>query len=133
MLLSPRDIQLVSNEMMNMLHEDEVEIVNDFYEAVLANDIEKIDELFKVVMFDVEDHFSTEEQMMEQSQFYAMQIHKSEHDTMRDKLKNTYERWLALKSPKEIKSFLEEDFRPWIKLHISRWDAETAMHIGDTN
>ena len=133
MLITPRDIQLVSNEIMNMLHEDEVEIVNDFYEAVVAKEIDKIDELFKVVMYDVEEHFTTEEQMMEQSQFYAMQIHKNEHDTMREKLKKSYERWQSLKSPLEVKQFFEEEFKPWIKLHISRWDSETAMHIGDTN
>lgn len=132
MLMQVRDVQQVSNAMMNMLHEEEIEIINDFHDATVARDIEKIDELFKVVLFDVEDHFSTEEEMMEQSKFYAMQMHKSEHDTMRKKLKELHERWLEIKSPKEVQNFLEGEFKHWITLHISRWDSETAMHLGDS-
>ena len=133
MLMQKRDVQQVSNAMMNMLHEEEIEIINDFHDAVLAKDIEKIDELFKVVEFDVEDHFTTEEQMMEESKFYAMQMHKSEHDTMRKKLKKTQEDWSKNKDPKEVQKFLEDEFKHWIILHISRWDSETAMHIGDSS
>jgi len=116
-----------------MLHEEEIEIINNFHDAALAKDIEKIDELFPVVEFDVEDHFSTEEDMMEQSQFYGMQMHKSEHDTLRGKLQKLKEHWNAHKDPKEIQKFLEDDFKHWMILHVSRWDSETAMHIGDTN
>lgn len=133
MLMKAIDVQQVSNAMMNMLHEEEIEIINDFHDAVIAQDKDKIDELFKVVLFDVEDHFSSEEEMMEQSKFYAMQMHKSEHDTMRKKLEKTHEQWQAHKDPQVIKIFLEDEFKHWIVLHISRWDSETAMHIGDTN
>jgi len=133
MLLKKEDVQQVSNDVMNMLHEEEIEIINNFHDAVLAKDIEKIDELFPVVEFDVEDHFSTEEEMMEQSQFYGMQMHKSEHDTLRGKLKKVKEHWLANKNPKDVQNFLEDDFKHWMVLHVARWDSETAMHIGDTN
>ena len=133
MLLRKEDVQQVSNDVMNMLHEEEIEIINNFHDAALAKDIEKIDELFPVVEFDVEDHFSTEEDMMEQSQFYGMQMHKSEHDTLRGKLQKLKEHWIAHKDPNEIQKFLEDDFKHWMILHVSRWDSETAMHIGDTN
>ncbi len=133
MLIQKKDVQLVANDMMNMLHEEEIDIINDFHDAVLAKDIEKIDELFKVVQFDVEDHFSTEEEMMEQSQFYAFQMHKSEHDTLRGKLKKLQEQWDTYKDPETVQTFLEDEFKHWLVLHVSRWDSETAMHIGDTN
>lgn len=133
MLLRKEDVQQVSNDVMNMLHEEEIEVINNFHDAVLAKDIEKIDELFPVVEFDVEDHFTTEEEMMEQSQFYGMQMHKSEHDTLRGKLQKLKEHWIANKDPKEVKRFLEDDFKHWMVLHVARWDSETAMHIGDTN
>ncbi len=132
MLLDKKDIQQVSNDVMNMLHEEEIDIINNFHDAVIAKDLDKIDELFAVVEFDVEDHFSTEEDMMEQSNFFAMGIHKAEHDTMRGKLKKTKELWIANRDPKEVKSFLEDDFKHWMQLHVARWDSETAMHIGDS-
>lgn len=132
MLIEVKDVQQVANVMMNILHEEEIQIMNDFHDAVLAKDIEKIDELFKVVQFDVEDHFSTEEAMMEESKFYAMQMHKSEHDTMRKKLNTLQENWVRNREPEEIRRFLEDEFKHWLVLHISRWDSETALHLGDS-
>lgn len=132
MLLAKSAVQQVSNAMMNMLHEEEIDIINDFHDAVLAKDIEKIDELFKVVQYDVEDHFTTEEEMMEESQFYAYMIHKTEHDTMRGKLKDLQEDWDKNKNPQAVKIFLEDEFKRWIVLHVARWDSETAMHLGDS-
>lgn len=132
MLIKITDVQQVSNAMMNMLHTEEIEIVNDFHDAVLAKDIEKIDELFEVLLYDIEDHFSTEEDMMEESQFYAAQIHKSEHDSMRKKVKELHENWEKNKDPEAVKTFLEGEFKSWLVLHVARWDAETAMHLGDS-
>ena len=132
MLIEMKDIQKVSNAIMNLLHEEELKIINDFHDAALSKDQEKIDELFKVVKYDIEDHFTTEEEMMEESKFYAMQIHKSEHDTMRKKIEQLEEDWRSNRNPKEIVRFLEEEFKHWLVLHISRWDSETALHLGDS-
>ncbi len=133
MLIKESDIQKVANEVMNMLHEEEIEVINNFHDAVLAKDIEKIDELFKVVLFDVEDHFKTEEDMMEQHNYKNFQTHKSDHDTMRTKLAKFHKRWEILKSPNELQGFLETDFKRWLILHISKWDSETALHLGNAN
>jgi len=133
MLIEAREIQQVANEVMNMLHEEELEVINDFYDAVVAKDIEKIDELFKVVLFDVEDHFETEEAMMEQNNYAHYQVHKNDHDTMREKIAKYFERWLAIKSPLELQGFLENEFKKWLILHISKWDTETALHLSNAN
>ncbi|QSZ40768.1 bacteriohemerythrin [Sulfurimonas aquatica] len=130
MLIKIQDIQQVANEVMNMLHEEEIEVINDFHDAVVAKDIEKIDELFKVVLFDVEDHFQEEENMMLQNNYGYYQVHKSDHDTMREKLAKYFERWLAIKSPIELQGFLENEFKKWLILHISKWDTEAALHLG---
>jgi hemerythrin len=132
MLIGKDEIQQVSNAIMNMLHEEEIQIVNDFHDAVLAKDIEKIDELFKVVQYDIEDHFSTEEEMMEESQYGFMQVHKVEHDTMREKVQELKEKWEKDNNPNDVKTFLEDEFKHWLMLHVARWDSGTAMHIGDT-
>ncbi|MDP3021853.1 MAG: hemerythrin family protein [Sulfuricurvum sp.] len=133
MLIELSEIQQVANEVMNMLHEEEIEIINEFHDAVVAKDIEKIDELFKVVLFDVEDHFKTEEDMMEQNEYSYFQVHKSDHDTMREKLKKFHKRWEILKGPTELQGFLEKDFKSWLKLHISKWDTEMALHLSGGN
>lgn len=130
MLIQEQDIQQVSNAMMNMLHEDEIELINNFYDAVKAKDIDKVDELFKALLVEVELHFKTEEDMMEQSAYADMQMHKSDHDLMRKKLAKFHKRWEVLKGPKELQSFLEKDFKKWYTGHVSKWDAQTAPHVG---
>lgn len=130
MLIQEQDVQQVSNAMMNMLHEDEIELINNFYDAVKAKDIEKIDELFKALLVEVENHFKTEEDMMEQSAYSDMQMHKSDHDLMRKKLEKFHKRWEVLKGPKEVQGFLEKDFKKWYSQHVSKWDAQTAPHVG---
>jgi hemerythrin len=72
MLIELKDIQKVSNAIMNLLHEEELKIINVFHDAALAKDHDKIDELIKIVQYDIEDHFSTEEEMMEESKFYQI-------------------------------------------------------------
>ena len=130
MLIQEQDVQQVANAMMNMLHEDEMEVINNFYDAVKAKDIEKIDELFPGFLTEIETHFKTEEDMMEQSAYSDMQMHKSDHDAIRKKLEKFHKRWEVLKGPKELQGFLEKDFKKWYTQHISKWDAQTAPNIG---
>lgn len=131
MLIQPQELQQVANEVMNMLHEEEIEVINNFHDAVVSKDIDKIDELFKVVLFDVEDHFKTEEDMMEQNNYRDFQVHKNDHDTMREKLAKFHKRWEILKGPKELQGFLEKEFKKWLLLHVAKWDSEAALHLNN--
>ena len=130
MLIQKQDIQQVANAMMNMLHEDEMEVINNFYDAVKAKDVEKVDELFPGFLSEIEIHFKTEEEMMDQSGYSDAQMHKSDHDVIRKKLEKFHKRWEVLKGPKELQGFLEKDFKKWYTQHISKWDAQTAPHVG---
>ena len=130
MLIQEQDVQKVANEMMNMLHQDEMEVINNFHDAVVAKDIEKIDELFTVFLAEIETHFKTEEAMMEQSAYADAQMHKNDHDAIRKKLEKFKKRWDVLKGPTELQGFLEKDFKKWYIQHVSKWDAQTAPHIG---
>lgn len=131
MLVDPKEIQKVQNMFMNAVHEDEIEILNELYEALLENDIEKADKLMDEFVADVEDHFSTEEVLMKESDFFGYPMHKADHDRMRKELEEVYRRWKEDKDPKKVKDFLENKFVPWLKLHIAQWDATTALHLGD--
>ncbi len=70
--------------------------------------------------------------MMEESQFYAAAIHKTEHDSMRKKIQAIEDGWKADKDAQKVQNFLEGDFKSWMVLHVARWDSETAMHLGDS-
>lgn len=130
MLIQASEIQKVTNEVMNMLHEDELEIINEFHDAVKAKDVEKVDELFPGFLAEIEVHFKSEEDMMAQTSYPDAQMHINDHDAIRKKLEKFKKRWDVLKGPTELLGFLENDFKKWYTQHISKWDSQTATHIG---
>jgi hemerythrin len=131
MLIKPNDIQKVANMFFNAIHEDEIEIVNQLYEALRNKDTENADKLMDELLVDLEEHFSTEEELMREADFFGYPMHKAEHDRMRAEFKRVYDKWKKDKNPIEVKRFLEDKLAPWLKLHVAQWDSVTAMHIGD--
>ena len=131
MLIKPNEIQKVANMFFNAVHEDEIELINQLYDALKANNVEKADKLMDELLVDVEDHFSTEEAMMKEADFFGYPMHKADHDKMRKDIKEVYDNWKEKKDPKKVIDFLENKLVPWLKLHVAQWDSVTAMHIGD--
>jgi hemerythrin len=131
MLIDPNEIQKVANMFFNAVHEEEVEIINKLYDALKANRIDEADKLMDELLLDIEDHFSTEEAMMKEADFFGYPMHKADHDKMRKEVKAIYDQWKERKDPKKVIDFLENKLVPWLKLHVAQWDSVTAMHIGD--
>ncbi len=131
MLIRPQDLPKVANDLFNAIHEDEVNIINELYLACQKRDLKETDRLMDLLLQDIEEHFSTEEDLMREAEFFAYPMHKAEHDSMRKDIKDLYNRWKASKDFEEVMKFLKEKLVPWLFLHISRWDSTTAMHIGD--
>jgi hemerythrin len=130
MLIQEHEVQQVPNAMMNMLHQDELEVINNFYNAIKSKNIEAADELFTQLIAEIETHFKSEEEMMEQVAYSDAGMHKSDHDAIRAKLEKFKKRWDVLKGPTEIQGFLEKDFKKWYTQHIAKWDSAAAPHLG---
>ncbi|GBC88555.1 Bacteriohemerythrin [bacterium HR13] len=131
MVIKKTDLPQVANSIMNALHEDEIEIINELYQACQEGNVEKIDELMDLLLYDIEDHFSTEEELMREAEFFAYPMHKAEHDGMRKEVKALMESWKKNREAQEISNFIKDRLVPWLMLHIARWDSTTALHLGD--
>ncbi len=131
MLIKPGEIQMVANMFMNAIHEDEIEIINQLYEFLRKGDLEGADRLMEELLVDLEEHFSTEEELMREADFFGYPMHKAEHDNMRKEFRSIYESWKDSKDPRRVMNFLKDKLVPWLKLHVAQWDSVTAMHIGD--
>jgi len=129
MLFTERDTRKLPHDIMDMLREETIEAANELYEVIMAKDIERIDELFKAFISNIEVHFTTEEQLMEQAHFSLMGVHKSDHDMMREKLKKFYKRWEILKGPNELRGFFNKEFKVWYIGHVAKWDSQTAIAL----
>jgi len=131
MIIRFEDLPKVANQVMNALHEDEVELINQLYDACMEGDKEKVDKLLELLLYDIEEHFSTEEELMRESEFFAYPMDKAEHDRMREEVRRIYELWKDKRDPKIISSLIKDRFVPWLFLHISTFDNTTAFYVGD--
>ncbi|ADO45970.1 hemerythrin-like metal-binding protein [Hydrogenobacter thermophilus TK-6] len=131
MVIKRADLPQVANSIMNALHEDEIEIINELYEACQKGNMERIDELMELLLYDIEEHFLTEEELMREAEFFAYPMHKAEHDGMRKEVKALMESWKKNREAQEISNFIKDRLVPWLILHIARWDSTTAIHLGD--
>ncbi|NPB06225.1 MAG: bacteriohemerythrin [Aquificae bacterium] len=131
MLIKPGDVQKVGNLFIDSVHEEEIRLINELYEALTKEDKSKADELMDELLVDLEDHFTTEEELMREFEFFAYPMHKAEHDQMRQRFKEVYDAWKKDRNCAAVVSFLKDEFVPWIKSHVARWDSTTAQHLGD--
>ncbi|GAB6065657.1 bacteriohemerythrin [Aquifex pyrophilus] len=131
MLIKPGDIQKVGNLLMDAVHEEEIRVLNELYEALTKGDIEASDRLMDELLVDLEDHFTTEEELMREFEFFAYPMHKAEHDQMRQRFKEVYDKWKKEKNPESVIRFLKEEMVPWLRSHVARWDSTTAAQLGD--
>jgi hemerythrin len=131
MLVNINEVQKVANMFMNAIHEDEIELLNRLYEALKGGNLDEADSLMDEFVQDVEEHFSTEEAMMREAEFFAYPMHKQEHDNMRKEVSRIHSLWKETRDPSEVIRFLEDVFVPWLKLHVATMDSVTAIHIGD--
>ena len=129
MVLKKEDLPMVSNAIMNALHEDELELINELHQACQEGNADVVDQLLQLLIQDIEDHFTTEEELMREAEFFAYPMHKAEHDSMRKRIGELLERWRKHKEPKEVQKFIEEELVSWLLLHIARWDATTAEAV----
>jgi len=130
MLLDISQIPKVALERMNRVHEEEIKILNQLFEAIdQGKDIDEISRLFKDFVEDVKKHFSSEQEMMEQYNFFAYPMHRGEHDMVLGQLANLEKKWEKEKNPELIKSYVQNEFLPWLMNHIQTMDTVTAHFL----
>ncbi|WP_457638666.1 bacteriohemerythrin [Persephonella sp.] len=134
MLLDISEIPRVALERMNKVHEEEIKILNRLYDSIQKYErgqgsLEEIDKNFKDFLEDVTAHFSSEQQMMEEFNFFAFPMHKGEHDIVLGQLENLKKRWEKDKDPSLVKAYIESEFLPWLMNHIQTMDTVTAHFL----
>ncbi len=130
MLLDVSQIPKVALDRMNRVHEEEINLLNQLFEAIdQGKDINEIERLFKAFVEDVKKHFSSEQEMMEQFNFFAYPMHRGEHDMVLGQLTNLEKKWEKEKNPELIKAYIENEFLPWLMNHIQTMDTVTAHFL----
>jgi hemerythrin len=134
MLLDKETLPLVAMEFMNEVHLEDLELINELFELVLAyeqkpnneNEV-KLNNKYSQWFQHTVDHFKGEEQMMQERGFPPYPMHKGEHDNALRLMDQVYGDWLKSKDIKVLKIYLIETLPSWLTNHIQTMDTVTAM------
>lgn len=136
MLISKEDLPKVSVEEMNDIHLTEVDLINRLHDKILEyqqdqSKIEEVIQLFDEFLKDVINHFSFEQSLMEEYNFFAYPVHRGEHDRVLFELKSLEKLLKDKKDVETLKEYLTYNFKPWLINHVQTMDTVTAMYLSN--
>lgn len=134
MLLDENKLPMVAMEFMNDVHLEDVDIINELFELVLLyekepneDNKEKLNTQYKLWFEHTVDHFSGEEEMMQEMAFPPYPMHKGEHDNALIVMENVFKKWQESEDIIILKTYLIETLPAWLINHIQTMDTVTAM------
>jgi hemerythrin len=120
-------IPLVSIDSMNETHMEEVEIINTMLGQLEAKaEFGVISKTFEELLEHIQQHFATEENMMQDAQYPSLNMHKADHNKVLNEARYAEMQWRNRKDADALISYIEEDVIPWLDQHIKAMDTPMA-------
>ena len=133
MLIEKNNLPLVAMDFMNEVHQEDVEIINELFELILAYEkdesLENKKKLIKKYGIWIEhtlQHFQGEEEKMKALSFPPYNVHKDEHDKALETMNYVFMEWKAQGDIKILKTYFIEHLPTWLTQHIASMDMVTA-------
>ncbi|MBL3526235.1 MAG: hemerythrin family protein [gamma proteobacterium endosymbiont of Lamellibrachia anaximandri] len=133
-VLDPSAIPLIALGSMNETHKEEVELINQLgrllEDAVNGQpDEAAITEKLHEWAEHTKDHFSRENQLMQDYGFPAFPVHSGEHDKVLAQIEALYQRWLETKVVEPLADYIFGEWPRWFDAHVNSMDMVTAMFL----
>ncbi len=126
-MIERNDIPLVSRNDMNEVHFEEVEIINVLLKQLDEGaDFETLSSSFDAVLLHMQEHFSGEENLMQEIRYPTYRLHKSDHDKILNEARYIYMDWRTRKDRERLREYFEEDIAQWLSQHIKAMDTPMA-------
>ena len=129
-MLNHSDLPTVSVETMNLMHFEEVDVINAFLQELDAGrDFKHLSEHFEKLLTHMQKHFESEEKLMQEGQYPSFRMHKADHDKVLNEARYAEMEWRNRKDVDAIKEYLDEELLPWLDQHIKAMDVPMADFI----
>ena len=132
MLINKEKLQLVALEQMNNTHLEEVDLINSIYP--LLNGITDS----SMILSKLEDfrqhtinHFSNEEKLMQQYDFFAYDCHKNAHQQALEVINSLIENYKKDSLVAPLKHYFDTELIQWLNNHIATMDTVTAAFLNE--
>jgi hemerythrin len=130
MINKPNTLPLVSVDTMNALHLEEAALVNTLLEQLVNDaDFEAVSESMKTLFGHMQQHFASEEKLMQEARYSSFRMHKAEHDKVLNEARYAAMEWRSRKNAEALREYLEDDVVTWLELHIKAMDTPMADFV----
>jgi len=131
-MIKEENLPKVSFNDMNIVHLEEVAIINELLAAIEnSNETKTITEILEKLLEHMQEHFSYEENMLKTKSFGMFDIHRNDHNRIMGETRMAYMNWRNFKDKDSLKEFIEDDFIEWLKLHIQAMDSVAADFLNN--
>jgi len=133
-----REIPQVKMDFMNIVHCEELTLVDDLNSAVqesitLGAVHSEIENRIQEWVSHTATHFERENRYMREYNFPAYVMHSGEHEQALRNMKMMQISWKKDQDLNKLDSFINGTWRPWFSQHISTMDTMTAQFLSQFN
>jgi len=128
-VLENEQIPQVAMDLMNEVHREELDIVNQVSAAISQADIEKVTFVCSQWLEHTRAHFDRENMMMEKYAFPAVHCHQGEHVDALQQLEAIVDSWQEDKNLEILTTYVRDTWPKWYVNHISTMDTVTSAYI----
>ncbi|MCG8488532.1 MAG: hemerythrin family protein [Chromatiales bacterium] len=134
-IVASDQMPLVELDVMNRVHREEVEIINQLGTLLINGlqskpDIESISHTVMAWIDHTREHFEGENSMMMEHGFPPYPVHKGEHDQVLLRLEALQAQWLRDFNLETLADYLFIEWRNWFDNHVRSMDMVTAQFLG---
>jgi len=119
----------VSNDDINDIHLEEVDIINTLYKLIDNNDQEKITKQMGLLVEHMQKHFSYEEGLMRDKSYPMFTIHQADHNKVLNETRYILMDWRNTKDIDRLKEYFQEELIAWLNQHIEAMDKPMSLFI----
>ena len=120
----------VSLESMNDVHLEEVHILNTLLKQLDSDaDCTTVSESFETLLAHMQEHFSSEERLMQEVQYPSYRMHKGDHDKVLNEARYAEMEWRNRRDVEALREYLEEELLTWLDQHIKAMDTPMADFV----
>lgn len=130
-MIAKESLPRVAYEMMNTVHEEEVELLQKLESVLKQNPLNvlQIDEVLRELLTHTQEHFSNEERLMKEVSFPAIMMHQGEHLRVLNEMNRIVSHWEQTRDPEVVRGYFLGTLTEWLMLHITTMDTVTAQFI----
>lgn len=128
------EIPLVALDTMNEVHREEVALINQLGELVIAGvegspDSEAISFKLNEWVAHTRAHFEGENKMMKEYGFPPYPVHMGEHQQALSRIESLQQQWLGDNQLDRLAEYIFVEWLEWFKAHVNSMDMVTARFL----